>query len=246
MTELQYKQEIMAEYVDDKYQPIPTALIEKAINNDLKFLDAPEEKHLYVAGLDLGRKRDRSVLWILKVEQKGHVQLVYNKISMYNPDDPRFWSKVIDHTEYVCKDFKVNKLIVDCTGLGDKVVIDMKNQFNEHQSTTRVEGFNFTYASKNKWEGLINQLALKFERYLIHFPFHMELIKQLKSIRFNSQKALYEAIGNSPDQVMALALAVKAAPDFSTSFHTKANAPVPEMRVSHRIETQRKIAVSYP
>ncbi len=130
------------------------------------------------------------------------------------------------------------KLLVDCTGLGDKVVIDMKNQFAEHQVNTRLEGFNFTYASKNKWEGLINQLSLKFERYLLHFPFDMEFTKQLKSIRFNSKKALFESIGKSPDIVMAAALGALAAPQHSDFFYSKANA---------RTEpTENTVARSYP
>ena len=160
---------------------------------------------------------------------------------MYDPNDPRCWSKIIDHSEYVSKDFRLIKLMVDCTGLGDKVVIDMTNQFAEHQINTRVEGFNFTYASKNKWEGLINQLSLKFERYLIHMPSDIEFIKQLKSIRFNSKKALYESIGNSPDIVMAAALGALAAPSTAEFFYSKTNE-----KAEHQTSLDRSVAVSYP
>ncbi len=162
-------------------------------------------------------------MFIWKVEPKGNLQAVHIKEFSYNPDDPRFWSKIIDHSEYLSKDFNIRKLLVDCTGLGDKVVIDMKNQFSEHSINTTIEGFNFTYASKNKWEGLVNQLALKLERYRLHFPFHLEFVKQLKSIRFNSQKALFESIGKSPDIVMAAALGSMAAPQHSDFFYSKSN-----------------------
>jgi len=228
MTEIQAKQELDAEFIDDSTAPFPQTLIDESTkSSDLeKYWTHCEDKTaVYVAGLDLGRKRDRSVMFIWKVLPKGHLQAVHIKEFTYNPEDPRFWSKVIDHSEYLSKDFKIVKLLVDCTGLGDKVVIDMKNQFNEHQVNTRIEGFNFTYASKNKWEGLINQFSLKFERYLVHFPFHLEFIKQLKSIRFNSQKALYEAIGKSPDIVMAAALGAMAAPNHTNFFYSKANEP---------------------
>ena len=113
-------------------------------------------------------------MFIWQVLPKGHLQAVHIKTFNYNPDDPRFWSKIIDHAEYLSKDFRIAKLLVDSTGLGDKVVLDMKNQFAENGTNTRVEGFNFTYASKNKWEGLINQFSLKFERYKVHFPFQLD------------------------------------------------------------------------
>ncbi len=240
MTKIQAAQELDAEFIDDSTAPFPQTLIDEATKSSAieKLWTHCEKQGVYVAGLDLGRKRDRSVMFIWKVEPKGNLQAVHIKEFTYNPEDPRFWSKIIDHAEYLSKDFRIIKLLVDCTGLGDKVVIDMKNQFAEHQINTRIEGFNFTYASKNKWEGLINQFSLKFERYLIHFPFHLEFVKQLKSIRFNSEKALYESIGKSPDVVMAAALGAMAAPATTEFFYSKANK-------TKESATQEKLARSY-
>ncbi len=225
MTKLEAAQELDAEFIDDSTSPFPQKLIDHAIETSGIELwwHEKEKDGYYIAGLDLGRKRDKSVLFIWKVERDGNLQGVLIKQMDYDPDDPRFWSKVIDSAEYLCKNFHVQILNVDCTGLGDKVVIDMKNQFAEHQINTRVNGFNFTYASKNKWEGLMNQLSLKFERYKLHFPFHKEFVKQLKLIRFNSQKALFESIGKSPDHVMAAALGAISTPMISHVTHSKAN-----------------------
>ena len=234
MTKLEAAQEIDAEFIDDSTAPFPQALIDEAVKNSKieNWWTHREQQGLYIAGLDLGRKRDKSVLFIWKVEKDGHLQGVLLKEHNYNPDDPRFWSKVIDSTEYLCKEFRVQVLNVDCTGLGDKVTIDIQNQFTDHKIETRVNGFNFTYASKNKWEGLINQLSLKFERYKVTFPFHKEFIKQLKLIRFNSEKALFESIGKSPDCVMAAALGALNVPVFSNFFYSKTNiaekAPIME------------------
>lgn len=240
MTKIQAAQELDADFIDDSTAPFPQALIDEATKSNAieKLWTHCEKQGVYVAGLDLGRKRDRSVMVIYKVEPKGNLQIVHIKEFTYNSEDPRFWSKVIDHSEYLSKDFKIIKLLVDCTGLGDKVVIDMKAQFAEHQVNTRIEGFNFTYASKNKWEGLINQFSLKFERYLIHFPFHLEFVKQLKSIRFNTERALYESIGKSPDIVMAAALGAMAAPATSDFFYSKANK-------NEESPSEKRLAVSY-
>ncbi len=247
MTSLQAKQELDAEFIDDSTAPFPQALIDEAVKTSAigTYWTACEDRTaVYVAGLDLGRKRDRSVMYIWKVLPKGGLQGVHQKTFTYNSEDPRFWSKVIDHSEYLSKDFRIQKLLVDCTGLGDKVVIDMKNQFAEHQINTIIEGFNFTYASKNKWEGLINQLSLKFERYLVHFHFYMEFTKQLKSIRFNSQKLLFESIGKTPDIVMAAALGALAAPVNSEFIYSKCNEKA-DVEGPNNTE-QRTIALSYP
>ncbi len=228
MTKLEASQELDAEFIDDSTAPFPQVLIDEAIKSSKldEYWKQREKDGYYVAGLDLGRKRDRSVLFIWKVEKNGHLQAVLIKQMEYNKDDPRFWSKVINSAEFHCKEFHVQILNVDCTGLGDPITIDIQNQFADHKVSTRVNGFNFTYASKNKWEGLMNQLSLKFERYEVHFPFHLEFVKQLKSIRFNSEKALFEAIGKSPDIVMAAAMGALAAPKISNFFYSKANDPV--------------------
>jgi len=242
MTETQARQELDAEILDDSNSPFPQILIDEAVKTSKyeRFWTQCESPGYYVAGLDLGRKRDKSVMVIIKIEDDGNLQIVHIKEFFYNAEDPRFWSKISDHAEYLCKHFKIQNMLVDCTGLGDKFVIDMKNDFYSHQINTRIEGFNFTYASKNKWEGLINQLALKFERYLIHFPFHLEFIKQLRSIRFHTQKALFEAIGKSPDIVMATALAVKAAPQHTkATFHSRCND-----KQTNLFKTSQ--AISYP
>lgn len=246
MTKIQAAQELDAEFIDDSTAPFPQVLIDEAVSSSAfeKWWTHKEQPGYYVAGLDLGRKRDRSVMFIWKVGQRGHLQGVHCHQFTYNPDDPRFWSKVIDHSEYLSKEYGIQRLLVDCTGLGDKVVMDMKNQFAENKTNTRIEGFNFTYASKNKWEGLMNQLSLKFERYLLHFPFHLDFIKQLKSIRFNSEKLLYENIGKSPDIVMAAALGAMAAPTITNFFHSKANAAPKEDLLNKTISTTP--AVSYP
>lgn len=223
MSEIEFRQEIMAEYLDDSYQPIPHALIEKAINNDLKFIDSPEEGHIYVAGLDLGRKRDRSVFIILDCLKNSQVRIVHIKEFNIDPKDPKFWIKVLDHAEFLCDHFQITKLLVDSTAIGDKPVLDLKLNFTEKGINTRIEGVNFSYAVKNKWEGMINQLCLKFERFQIHFPFHMELVKQLKSIRFDAKSRLFTNVGRSPDIVMALSLGLRALPSGQALFYSKGN-----------------------
>jgi hypothetical protein len=223
ISELEFRQEILAEYLDDALQPIPTELIEKAINNDLPFINDPEPGHHYVAGLDLGRKRDRSVFLILDCLKNSHARIAHIKSFNYSPTDPRFWVKVLDHAEYLCQHFNLTDLYPDATAIGDKPVQDLILSLAKKNIQTKVHPVNFTYAVKNKWEGLINQLCIVFERYKLHFPFHMELVKQLKSIRFDSRSSLFSNVGKSPDIVMALALAVKGIKNSSDCFYSVGN-----------------------
>ncbi len=238
MTDFEFQQEIMGEYLDDSHQPIPHALIEKAINNDLKFIDNPQEGHRYVAGLDLGRKRDRSVFVILDALKNNQIRIAHIKEFTIDPKDPRFWVKVLDHAEFLCDHFGIEKLLVDSTAMGDKPVLDLKLSFADKGLNTKIEGVNFSYAIKNKWEGLINQLCLKFERFQIHFPFHMELVKQLKSIRFDARTRIFTNVGRSPDVVMALSLGLRALPSADVLFYSKGN------RMSSPISSGKTRAVS--
>lgn len=248
MTSIQASQELDAEFIDDSTSPFPQVLIDEA-NKTTKlekyWTRCEDLTGVYVAGMDLGRKRDRSVMYIWKCEPDGNLQGVHKKVSTYDPEDPRFWSKVIDHSEYLCKEYKIQRLLVDCTGLGDKVVMDMKLQFAKNGINTVIEGFNFTYASKNKWEGLINQLSLKLERYKLHFPFDKDFQSQLKSIRFNSKKALFESIGKSPDEVMAAALGAMAMLNTTDFFYSKANEQIEstERQTGYR---ENSVVTSYP
>lgn len=229
-TEIEYLLLYDAERISGVGQAIPDKLIQKAFfgeKNELKFEEKGEPGKYYVAGVDLGRRRDKSTIYVLKIEWP-HMFIVYYKEHDLNKEDPRFWIKVLEHAMYTVELFHVSRIRVDQTGIGDMPVVELKRVFAEKNISCVVDGVDFTYALKHKWEGLINQAILKFERYEIHGPLIIKLVAQLKSIRFNATTKMYEVRGKSPDQVMALFLAMSAVTQAKHYFGIAANWADPE------------------
>ncbi len=210
-TDIEYRQEYEAERISGIGQAIGDALIKKMYEGkDLKFLDKGVPGKTYVAGVDLGRRRDKSTVYVLDVDYP-HVTIVYYKEFQISKEDPRFWLKVLEHLEYLAGLFFLSKINVDQTGLGDMPVVELRRRVAEKSIPCVVEGVDFSHALKHKWDGLINQAILKFERYEIHSPFIRKLIVQIRSIRFNAKSKMFESRGPSPDHAMALFLAIRAA-----------------------------------
>ena len=223
-TDIEFRSLWLGEFLDYLDSVFPQELIEKAKRNPPEHLDAALEGERYYAGGDLGRRRDKSTVYIIR-ERLPHADVVYYKEFNYHKDDPVFWTKILNHFVFLCSEFNISRFRIDQTGIGDKFVLDMKIAIAEKEIQTSIEGVDFTYAVKNKWEGLLNQLLLRFERFQIHFPHIKQLVTQLQSISFEPTSKLFKAEGPSPDHVMALALAVSAMPysevsNYSTSAHT--------------------------
>ena len=222
-TEIEYRQEYDAERISGLGQAIPDKLIKKMYEGkDIKLLDKGKDGKMYVAGVDLGRRRDKSTVYVLEVDFPN-CTIVYYKEFALNKNDPRFWVKILEHLIYLADVFHLQKMRVDQTGLGDMPVVELKRIISEKSIPCIIEGVDFSYAMKHKWEGLINQAILKFERYEIHGPLIKKLIVQLRSIRFNAQKKMYESRGASPDHAMGLFLALGAVAKVQYYFGTTAN-----------------------
>jgi hypothetical protein len=231
MTKAQAAQEFDADFLDDSQCPFPEILLDEAIKNNITWMTRREKTGMYIAGLDLGRRRDRSVLVIGKVEGK-RIRIVVIKEFLFNPDDPRFWHKVVKGTIFFLKEFGISTIHVDRTGVGDAPCLDLQNEINKKNIQCRLIGYDFG-TNSYKIEGLINMLVLRFERYQIYFPFHMEFVKQLRSVNFDAQKNRYFTEGKSPDMVMACALMVKGAPTYDADFYSKTISQEKTQKIEH-------------
>lgn len=208
MTEIEAMQEYDAEYVSGEGQAIHDDLIMEMYNDaDRKIIDKAEPNHVYYAGGDLGRRRDKCTMYILDVEWP-HQTVVYYWEHKINKDDPRFWVKVLDHYIKMLEAFTPAKLRMDQTGMGDMPVIELRRMCAERGIPTIIEGVDFSRRMKHGFEGMMNQCILKFEQKVIHGPFIKQLVMQLKSIRINKETKMYEVNGPSPDHVMGLFLAM--------------------------------------
>ncbi len=222
-TDIEYRQEYEAERISGLGQAIPDKLIQKMYENKkLELLEKGIPGKTYVAGVDLGRRRDKTTVYVLDVEFPECTIVYYKEFTM-DKDDPRFWVKVIDHLIWLADVFLLQKMRVDQTGIGDVPVVELKRVMAEKSIPCVVEGVDFSYAFKHKWEGLINQAILKFERYELHGPFIRKLCVQLRSMRWNPKTKMYEARGPSPDHVMGLFLALGGVATTSHYFGTASN-----------------------
>ncbi|KKK84492.1 hypothetical protein LCGC14_2782800, partial [marine sediment metagenome] len=69
MTDLEYRQEYLAERISGVGQAIPDELIKKMWQGKgLKFLEKAEPERKYVAGVDLARRRDKATMYVLDVD----------------------------------------------------------------------------------------------------------------------------------------------------------------------------------
>ena len=229
LTKSEFEQEYMANFIDDRYSVFPQVLLDEATNFSKQFIESPVENTDYVMGVDLGRRRDATVI-IIAHSELNHVYIDLAK-EVHYLQDGRYWDNVLREIESYIKRFHVSTCHIDQTGIGDKPTEDLTNNLSRQNIMCNVKGVDFTRRLKNSKYGLMNALLLKFERKEIHFPFCEKLIRQLKNIRFESSKApeassstygIFSS-GGHDDYVAALMLALDALPDTKEIFYARSN-----------------------
>jgi hypothetical protein len=188
MPELAYRQEILAEFLDDVGSVFRR--IKECIGG---ILEEPQTQKRYVVGCDLAKHEDFTVLCVL--DNNGHL-CFFDRFSQL---DWVFQSKRIVE---VCKRFNNARLLIDSTGVGDPIY-DMLRR-----SGVSVEGYKFTNASK---KDLIENLSIAIENKSISYPDIPVLISELGLFGYKISQAgvtTYSAPdGYHDDTVISLALA---------------------------------------
>lgn len=188
MPELAYRQEILGEFLDE------VGSVFRNVKDCIKGSLAPPTQHgRYVAGCDLAKHQDFTVLIILD----GDGQLVF--FDRFSQLDWEFQSKRIMEQ---CRRYNNARLLIDSTGVGDPIY-DKLRRLN-----MRVEGYKFTNASK---KDLIENLSIAIDNRTIGYPDIPELISELGLFGYKISQAgvtSYSAPqGYHDDCVIALALA---------------------------------------
>lgn len=170
---------------------------------------APTEPHLRTsqrkelfAGLDIGRKKDLTVLWIL--EKLGDVLYTRAVLELRNMPKPEQEKVIWPWLEVI------QRACFDNTGLGIGWTDDAKAKFGQY----RVEGVTFTAAMK---EILAYPVRGAFEDRRIRIPYKPEIRADLRAvskvvtaagnIRFTAERSE----NGHADRFWALALAIHAA-----------------------------------
>lgn len=196
-----FQQEYMCRPADDDVAFLEYDLIAACEYDAHVDWQAIEGRELYV-GVDIGRKRDLTVIWVF--ERLGDVLCTRNVIALRNMSKPDqeaiLWPWIL----------RARRTCIDGTGLGIGWVDDAQRRFGEH----RVEGVTFTPKVK---EALAYPVRGAMQDRKLRIPYNPAIRADLRSvtkqttaagnIRFTAERT---ADGHA-DHFWALALAVHAA-----------------------------------
>lgn len=187
MPKLAYEQEILGLFIEDVGSVFRG--VESCIQDSLS---QPSIVHTYVAGADLAKYEDFTVIVVL--DDTGH-------ISAWDRFGDIDWVLQRKRLVHMCKRYNA-RLLLDSTGLGDPILDELQRE------EIRVEGYKFSHASK---KDLIENLSMMLENHKLTYPNIPELINELKLYQYKitpSGITGYEApSGYHDDCVIALALA---------------------------------------
>lgn len=208
LDEERWRQEYLCEFVDETSAFLTYDLIGKCEDPTLKraldFHALREHKGDVYLGMDIGRERNPTVIWLFdrigeRLVHLGIIEMVGEKFRpQYN-----LLSEILRCT---C----VKRCCIDRSGLGWQMAEDAVTDFGEH----RVEPINFTLAMK---EQLAGDLRVKMEDTLARIPVCDKIRNDLHSIQRSITAAghtRYQAPQRDDehaDRFWALALAVHAA-----------------------------------
>jgi hypothetical protein len=155
----------------------------------------------YVAGLDLGRKRDKSVLIIMEAQSRRVVH-------SYAWDSGDSWPLQKASVVQACQDWGIERILPDATGLGG-------DMFTQELESAGIPVEPYVIGTSQAREDLLNNLLLHMEREDISYPHIPALLRELRSFQYRKTPSGHvraeAAPGEHDDYVFALALAAWAA-----------------------------------
>jgi phage FluMu gp28-like protein len=198
MTDLRYRQEILAEFVD-----MVGAVFRNVDECATATVEPPQEGRRYVAGVDLAISGDHTVVSVLDVTDPAAPRQVALERWTGIP-----WQLQLDRIAQIAEAYRLDMLEVDRTGLGDMPFDELASRLPGRQ----VWGVAFNSANK---QGMVQGLALALERgtlALLPDPVQVGELKAYEADRLPSGKFTYSApSGQHDDCVSALMLAYDAA-----------------------------------
>lgn len=192
--DLMFRQEYMAEFVDDLDIVFPGF---RACLWRGEWPIPPERGHRYAAGLDLGKSKDYTVLTI--VDREGNRE-VYRDRWHRLP-----WQQTIERVLRALHRYQAD-CVVDSTGVGDPVLEGLRKAAGR---TVRFRGFRYTSTSKQQ---LVENLQVMMEKNELLLHEDPELVNEFGSFEYQynhrTRHVTYSApSGTHDDIVNAVALA---------------------------------------
>jgi phage FluMu gp28-like protein len=220
-------QEYCCEFLDENSAFLTYELIIPCENEDVTTPALPENfvpvGDLYL-GMDIGRKKDLSVIWLL--EKLGDI--FYTRAAHEIAKTPFRTQKEILYGYLTLP--RLVRACIDCTGIGANLAEDARTDFGQ----SRVEEVTFTGASK---EQMAIRLRQKFEDKGVRIPAQSAIRNDLHSVKkivTAANNIRYDADRNEnghADRFWALALALHAG---QTEFQPIEYTSVQRRRMTHK------------
>lgn len=198
--ELSFKQEYECLFVDEAVSYFPYELIQECISENLENELKPDKNPIYL-GIDFGKVIDSTVLiFVKKIDNKFTVEFIRE----FKP--PMIYHEVSDFILQNNKRWRVDRIIVDQTGVGEGVIEDLG------KLGSMVHGEKLTTPFKEK---IISNLKIVMQDGRLKIPDNEQLILQLHALKrkytdSGQVKYTHPTRGRiqHDDYVWALALAV--------------------------------------
>ncbi|MEM3697536.1 MAG: terminase family protein [Candidatus Bathyarchaeia archaeon] len=199
-----WRREMLAEWAEDENVWLSQALITSCIDHELDYIGFEEiAKGVFYAGLDLGKHQDYSVFSVVKVEDSSIKLIHMHQFPLKTP-----YASVIGYVKTLCDRWnRINKVLVDMSGVGDYIVEDMVNA-----GIKVTEGVKFTQETKEKMAQWLKQCMVEKR---LKIPYDSNLIAELNIERFELTKdgkiKFSHPEGTHDDRFWSLALSVYVA-----------------------------------
>lgn len=215
LTDLEFKTEMCAEFIEDADSYFGYHLIESCISN-IQTKHKPDNDKIYFMGCDIARLGQDSTVFTIVEKEADHFKVV--KIVEIEKSK---LDRVVDEIMRLDNIWGFQQIYIDETGLGAGVVdfVSRKYNFKRNDSinysrayTTRdkIVGVKFTMQSKLD---IFSNLKNLMEQGLLKYPKHKKLISQLRDFRYEMTEAgnikLHHGEYGFDDCVDSLALSVK-------------------------------------
>ena len=226
MGEAMFAQEYEAQFLDVGGSVFREDDIEAAIQTDARvtqeavtghLLSAPLPGRLYSIGVDWGRKLDFTVVAVLDAtEAPARLVGLWRWQGMG-------WEAQIEHVAQIIARFDPWAILGDGSGIGDTLSGRLQTAIREvvhgRDPNARVPPFEVFLFTGDSKQQLVDRLNLRLSSRRLAYPAHRVLLGELRSFEYlgnagPSGRTRTGARGNGHDDVvMALALAVYAAPE---------------------------------
>jgi phage FluMu gp28-like protein len=216
-----YRREYLAEFVEDELAYFPQNLITQCIDSELAPItddwtqNVAAPKGRYFLGVDLGKKMDYSVITVVRWNGKEEIAELVGLVQ-FPLETP--YATVIGMVKLICNKLdRVEKVLVDQTGVGEYILEDMKAT----HIRSKIEGIMLTVPSKQE---ILSHMKQLMQTNALNLYYDPDLIAQINVERYEltrgGQILFNHPEGTHDDQLWSLALCVYATRTLDTSFMT--------------------------